>query len=85
MRKKSKFRQYYFLRKLVLLQHSYAFFFSLSFFFFFKLLQLLKFPFSHEDFTTIINETKNYHKLKENVKLMKSQSKDELIKNGTKT
>ena len=29
--------------------------------------------FSHQEFTTIINEEANYHKLKESIKMMKSQ------------
>ena len=39
---------------------------------------------SHEDFTTIINEERNYCKLKENIRMMKSQrsniEKNKLIK-----
>ena len=49
---------------------------------------MVKFSFSHEEFTTIMNEAENYHKLKRNIKLTKSQRKDrekvELIKYGTK-
>ena len=31
---------------------------------------------SHEDFTTIINEKRNYHELKESIIMIKSQKKD---------
>ena len=31
---------------------------------------------SHEEFTAIINEERNYHKLKENIRMMKSQRSD---------
>ena len=31
---------------------------------------------SHEDFTTIINEERNYHKLKESIIMIKSQKND---------
>ena len=30
----------------------------------------------HEDFTTIINEQKNYHELKEQIRIMKTQRSD---------
>ena len=43
---------------------------------------------SHEDFTTIINEERNYCKLKENIRMMKSQrsniEKNKLIKDDKK-
>ena len=31
---------------------------------------------SHEDFTTIINEERNYHELKESIIMIKSQKND---------
>ena len=31
---------------------------------------------SHEDFTTIINEERNYHKLKESIIMIKSKKND---------
>ena len=31
---------------------------------------------SHEDFTTIINEERNYHELKESIIMIKSKKKD---------
>ena len=31
---------------------------------------------SHEDFTTIINEEKNYRELKESIRMMKTQGSD---------
>ena len=34
---------------------------------------LLNDQISHEDFTTIINEEKNYRELKESIKMMKGQ------------
>ena len=41
---------------------------------------------SHEDFTTIINEEKHYHEVKESIRMMKSQRSDiernKLIKHG---
>ena len=33
---------------------------------------------SHEDFTTIINEERNYQELKESIRIMKSQRSDTL-------
>ena len=38
---------------------------------------------SHEEFKTIINEEENYRRLKENIKMMKSDDeKDESSENG---
>ena len=36
---------------------------------------------SHEDFTTIANEERNYQELKESIRMMKSQSSDTEKKN----
>ena len=40
---------------------------------------------SHEDFTTIINDEKNYHELKESIRKIKSQRKDTEKNNLTET
>ena len=49
---------------------------------------MVKFSFSHEDFTTIINKAKNFYKLNKNIELVKSQrnnvEKYKLIKDVTK-
>ena len=41
---------------------------------------------SHEDFTTIIDEERNYHKLKENIRMIKNQrggiERNKLIEDG---
>ena len=37
---------------------------------------LINYEISHEDFTTIINEDKNYRELKESIKVMKTQRSD---------
>ena len=39
---------------------------------------------SHEDFTTIINEERNYHELKESIKIVKSQRRNTENKNEWK-
>ena len=43
---------------------------------------------SHEDFTTIVNEWRNYHKLKEIIRIMKSQrsntERNKLTEDGKK-
>ena len=43
---------------------------------------LIKDEIRHEDFTTIINEEKNYRELKESIKMMKTQRSYNFIEQG---